>query len=164
MINFSKIPSNLPKVVDKQNNSGIVLCWMLSKVFNFKFDIAECISTLELNNEVGFNASNIEKYTIRKKLFYFDAPENTSVQFNFTELVENNIALGLIYTGYDGNNESHISLINYFEGVDFSLTYGNPAYNDLRKVENLYIFFISPSSDISKFVKTDNGKLRRVPN
>jgi hypothetical protein len=166
MIDFDKIPNSLPKEISDTRNSGIVLSWMLSKIFNFSFDLLDFYKIIKYDSANGIKIDNIIRYTNSKGLYFYDFPQNSSVNANFYKSKDAGIATAIAYSAYGKDKCAHMSLIESISGTKFSMLYGNPNYTDLTQISGLYMFFITRLHDISDYIKTLSPlvtKLSRYP-
>ena len=167
MINFEKIPNNLPTEIANTRGSGVVFCWTLSIIFDLHFDLLKFYNVIKFDPKKGINGHDITTYVNNENLYYYDFPPKSSVDIDFPKLTKANIATGLAFNAYGKDVGDHLSLITNMSGAEFSMLNGNPDYNDLRQVQGLYLFFITPLPDISEFIMVETApktKLNRYPN
>ncbi len=150
MIQLEKIPTNLPTEIEETGNPAIIMLWMLSKIFNYEFDLSELYIQLGVDNGIDFQ--KIPDYINKKGLYYLDAPEDCNILFgDYENLLQNDIVGGVLYTSYSENNIPHSSLITEFKEDMILLTYGSEQYYKINDIKGLYLFFISTRPQMKEF-------------
>jgi hypothetical protein len=165
MIDFRKV-LYIPVSIQKKQNSAITLAWMLSNIYNFRFEMSEFYNIANIDINQGIGLEEIRQYLKTKKMYYFDNQVDASINFDYINLLQNDILSGIVYTSYNNDNIPHMSLLTEISQSHFLMLYGNANYNDIKKAENLFIFFVSILPDISKYVKVvspSGSKLNRYP-
>jgi len=163
MIDFSEI-KNIPERVLATGHSGVAFAWSLSVLFNFEFSIDDYFNIVESANNLVVD--DFIKYCNKKNLYVF---HNVGIQkeFNFFNLLKSDIVTCMIYDSYYNDKTPHISVIRYWHKNEINFLIGNPNNDNLKKLENFFIFFVTKLPDISDYVrvKSKSGeKLFRSPN
>ena len=157
MIDFAKINIDNNKIEEiKQigNSCGVVSCYLLSLIFDFKFNIEEF-----RNIGIGMTASQVQKYAKKNGVDYM-SKENQGNKSNcsfkdYDILLKNNIIIDLSATNLNGKNKSHTSILTEIKGDNFKPIFADHknGIKQFSKLENTYLTFYYKNERINDFVQ-----------
>ena len=156
MIDFQNIDydeDTVKDIINIGNSCGVIVCYFLSLIYNFKFDIEEF-----RNIGDGLTANIIRAYAKNNGVNSIATPDSKHTYIccysNYKLLAENNICVTLSGSNIN-NNESHISILTDFDKKTFSQLFCNSddCISKYDEVVDLYLVFFYKDCDINKHVK-----------
>lgn len=155
MIDYSKLDIDnqvLYEILRIDNSCGVVTCYILSLIYDFKFNVKEF-----RNIGLGLTDFDIQNYAGKNGLNYICKEvcgNKSTVSFvDFDVLCENNIAMTLSGVNISNGNP-HNSIVAYFKGDDFTQFFCNPnnCIKKFSEVKGYYPTFYFKNIKISNFV------------
>lgn len=155
MIKFEnlKIDNNvISEIINIGNSCGVVTCYILSLIYDFKFDIEEF-----KNIGMGLTDKKIQDYAAKNGLNYISKEKNGKSNCSFADfdvLCENDICMTLSGSNTK-NNGPHNSILTNFKGDNFTQLMCNNqnCKTKFSEVENIYPTFYYKNCDIDNFVE-----------
>lgn len=140
-------------IINIGNSCGVIVCYFLSLIYNFKFDIEEF-----RNIGDGLTVNIIRAYAKNNGVDSIAVPDEKHAYnccySNYKLLAENNICVTLSGSNIN-NNKSHISILTDFDKKIFSQLFCNSdnCISKYEEVVDLNLVFFYKDCDINKYVK-----------
>jgi len=151
MIDFSKIGIDLDKIKEIEkipNSCGVVVCYILSLIYKFDFEISEFYGIGE-----GMTSDDIRRYAERNGVNVACVDGVGVVSYaDYNVLLKNDI-IGCVFgdnTGYNGN--PHASIARYMSSNVINQLYSHEVETLVKNIKDMNTYFFYKDANISDFV------------